>query len=337
MSDGGSEDLARAEREASLLERGAEVHVDRLRRLIENLAERIGGNPGVVRVQTILDTYDRAGGGLVAGGLAYTSLLALLPAFLLVLSVMGFVVRDPAVQEELVAAVAKVLPPFEELARLALQGVGSGAVPSGIVAIITLFWGSSRFYANLDTAFSRIFLGAPRRNPVIQTVRGIALTIILIFVPIALVTAGSVVNWLEQFAPDGINVGAMLTFALELASPIGSLVVFALAVALCYRFVPAEHVPWRAIALPAGAIGLILAVLTQIYAFLAPRLMGLWAVYGAALAVFALLAWLSIAFNVLLVGAAWTEVRSRLGPFVEFRVRDATGLSGRSGDRGPGV
>jgi len=314
-----------------------EEPIDGLRRIAEQVVRRLGGHPGVVRLQAVLDTYDRAGGGLIAGGLAYGSLLALLPAFLLVLSVVGFVVRDPGVQQRIVAAVAQALPPLEDVAKVALAGVGTNALPSGILALVTLLWGSSRFYANLDTAFSRIFMGAPRRNPVVQTIRGILLTVILILVPVALVTVGSIVSWLEQFAPGGVDVGADLAFVLDLASPLGLLVAFGLAVALSYRYVPSEHVPWRALLVPAAVIGLVLAVFTQIYVFIAPRLMGLWAIYGTALAVLGLLAWLSIAFNVLLVGAAWTEVRARMGPFIGLRPADRVGERSVSNDDQPGA
>ena len=301
----------RIRREASEVEAEVEDRIDGLRALAERVAGRLGGHPGVARLRAVMSTYDRAGGSLVAGGLAYTSLLALLPAFLLALSVVGFVVSAPDVQQQIVDAVAQAMPPFEELAKLALTGIGSGALPGGIVAIATLLWGSSRFYANLDTAFSRIFRGAPRRNAVVQTFRGIALTIILVLVPVALLTLGSVVSWLTQLAPEGVSVGAALAIVLQLAAPVTSLLAFVATVALCYRFVPTERIPWRAIRLPAGAVGLVLAVFTQVYVLIAPRLMGLWAVTGTALALIALLAWLSIAFNVLLLGAAWTEVRSR--------------------------
>ncbi len=301
----------RIRREATEVEAEVEDRIDGLRALAERVAGSLGGHPGVARLRDVMRTYDRAGGGLVAGGLAYTSLLALLPAFLLALSVVGFVVSEPNVQEQIVKVVTQALPPFEELAKLALTGVGSGALPSGIVAIATLLWGASRFYANLDTAFSRIFRGAPRRNAVIQTIRGIALTIVLVLVPVALLTLGSVVSWLTQLAPEGVTVGEAPSIALQLASPVASLLAFVAVVALCYRLVPTERVPWRAIRVPAGAVGLVLAVFTQVYVLIAPRLMGLWAVTGTALALIALLAWLSIAFNVLLLGAAWTEVRSR--------------------------
>jgi membrane protein len=304
----------RIRREANEVEAEVEERIDGMRALAERIAGSLGGHPGVARLRAVMSTYDRAGGSLVAGGLAYTSLLALLPAFLLALSVVGLVVSEPNIQQQIVEAVAQALPPFEELAKLALTGVGSGALSSGIVAIATLLWGASRFYANLDTAFSRIFRGAPRRNAVVQTIRGMALTIILVLVPVALLTLGSVVSWLTQLAPEGVSVGTAPSLVLQLASPVMTLVAFVAVVALCYRLVPTERIAWRVIRRPAGAVGLVLAVFAQIYVLIAPRLMGLWAVTGTALALIALLAWLSIAFNVLLLGAAWTEVRSRPSP-----------------------
>ena len=42
---------------------------------------------------------------------------------------------------------------------------------------------------------------------------------------------------------------------------------------------------------------------------MAPLLLGTAAFYGAFVAVFALLVWLSVSLNVLLLGASWTRVR----------------------------
>jgi uncharacterized BrkB/YihY/UPF0761 family membrane protein len=68
-------------------------------------------------------------------------------------------------------------------------------------------------------------------------------------------------------------------------------------------------VPWRALAPPALVAGLILAALTQLFVFIAPRLVGALSVFGGFAAVFATLVWLSWAFQVLLLGAAWVRER----------------------------
>jgi uncharacterized BrkB/YihY/UPF0761 family membrane protein len=75
--------------------------------------------------------------------------------------------------------------------------------------------------------------------------------------------------------------------------------------------VPARHVPWRALLPPAIAVGILLAALTQLFSYIAPRLIGTAAVYGTFVAIFAAMVWLSTGFQLLLVGAAW--VRERLG------------------------
>jgi membrane protein len=317
--------------EATEVEHEVEDRLDGVRSLAERVAGRLGGNPGVARLQAVMRTYDRAGGGLVAGGLAYTSLLALLPGLLLALSVVGLLISDPAVQRRIVVTIADVMPPFKDLATSAFKQVSVGAVPSGILALATLLWGSSRFYANIDTAFSRIFSGAPRRNALVQTIRGILLTIALVLVPIALVFLGSLVSWVTQLTSAGASLSAIWTFVLQIVSPIASVAAFGVVVAVAYRFVPSERVSWRALSVPAGAAGLVLALLTQVYAFIAPRLVGTAAIYGTFVAVFALLAWLSIAFNVLLLGAAWTEVRMRMGPYI------ALPLGGDAGGAKPGA
>jgi uncharacterized BrkB/YihY/UPF0761 family membrane protein len=80
----------------------ADDRVARLRVLADRVAARLGGVPAVRLLAAVFDTYDQAGGGLVAGGLANSALLALLPGMLLLLSVFGLVVTDPAIQAQLV-------------------------------------------------------------------------------------------------------------------------------------------------------------------------------------------------------------------------------------------
>ena len=53
-----------------------EGRVDRLRAIAEGVVRRLGGLPAVRTLLAVLTVYDRAGGGLTAAGLAYTSLMA---------------------------------------------------------------------------------------------------------------------------------------------------------------------------------------------------------------------------------------------------------------------
>jgi membrane protein len=300
---------------------GEDDRVARLRVLASSIAERAGGVPAVRVLTAVLEVYDEAGGGLVAGGLAYSALVALLPGLLLVLSVFGLVVHDPAVQEQLVTAIAEAVPPLESLARTALEQVSAGAVPGSILAIAGLLWASSRFYAALDNAIARVFRHGRRRDEIRRTIRGVILTLLVIALPIAMVLAGSAASLLVDRLPDGGSPGILVGIALRLASPVGSVILFVAAAVAVFRFVPAERVPVGAWRLPAIVVGVLLAGFTQLFALFAPLMFRTAALYGAVVAVFALLAWLSIGFNMLLMGAAWTRVRvlalSDPGPTVD--------------------
>jgi hypothetical protein len=172
-------------------EPGEDAAAPRWRTVVARVIGRVGGLPAVRTLVATLATYDQAGGGLVAGGLAYSALIALLPGLLLALSVFGLVVDDPAIREDLVGLVATAFPPLEELVRVALEQVSAGAVPTGIVAVIGLLWGSSRFYAALDYAFSRVFHNAPRRNEVVRTLRGLAVTGLFVALPLVALLVGA--------------------------------------------------------------------------------------------------------------------------------------------------
>ena len=269
----------------------------------------VGGLPAVRTLLEVLAAYDRAGGGLTAGGLAYSALIALIPGMLLVAAALGWFVSDPQVQARIVDAIGAAVPPLEQVARTALETVSAGAVPTSIVALLGLLWGSSRFYAALDYAFSKVFQAERRRNEIERTLRGVLVTILFVALPIAALVAGSIATWLLDVAPDGRIVEGATGVIVALASPIGSFLLFVAVVSLVYRFVPPERPPLGSLGPPAVIVGVILAAFTQLFTFIAPRLVGWAALYGAFVTVFALLAWLSIGFNVLLLGASWTSVR----------------------------
>jgi len=294
-----------------MTDRDVAGHVDRARVLAERVVRRVGGAPAVKTLLAVLAAFDRAGGGLVAGGLAYSALLALLPLLLLVLSVVAWIINDPAVQDQIVNAIAEAVPPLENVARTALEQVSQGAVPTGIVALLGLIWGSSRFYAALDTAISRIFYAVPRRNPIVQTLRGVFVSALLVALPVAAIIIGSTLSWLVDLAPAGVGIGGIVRTGVQLLSPFATIAVFVLVTSVVYRFVPARPVPASAFWLPAVLSGLLLAAIAQLFAFIAPRLAGTAALFGAFVAVFVILAWLSISLNVLMLGACWTWVRLR--------------------------
>lgn len=274
------------------------------------LVDRILALGPVRRLISILDDYDAAGGGLLAAGLAFSSLFAILPAMLLTLGMAGIAIDDPVLRARLVAFLAERLPPLREFLETSLAEVARGGVSFSIVAIVGLAWGSSRFFASLDDAISRIFRDEPRRHVVRRTLLGLLSVAVLVGSVVALLLAWSLTERLEASGRYPAGVGAIIGLGtLLLASPAAGTILAMAGIGAIYRLVPTARASWRAILPPAIAVGLALALFTGLFAFIAPRLIGTLQIYGAFVAVFAAMIWLSVVAQAILIGAAWLRRR----------------------------
>jgi len=291
--------------------------------------ERVLDQPHVAYVREVLDTYGRAAGGLLANGLAYAALFAVIPIGLVTLGFAGFIAGDPEFQDALADALIKAAPPVADLIEGALQAVSSGAAAASILGLIGLTWAGSQFYVALDKAFSQIFFAAPERNVIHRTARGFIWVAILLTTVAALIIIGTLAVALEALLPGQIPLIPLLG-DIVLSPP--ALIALAIgAVAVIYRVLPPKAPSWRSVGLPAIVVGVVILVLSQIFMFVAPRLVGVAALAGSLATAFIALAWLSFTFQALLYGAAWVRVR-------EHRVRpgDRSALAGPAATAEPG-
>jgi uncharacterized BrkB/YihY/UPF0761 family membrane protein len=102
----------------------------------------------------------------------------------------------------------------------------------------------------------------------------------------------------------------LLGTAVSIALGVLPIVATVVATILVYRVVPVPSPRWRAAILPGITVGLALTVLARVFALLAPRLIGSAALLGSLVTAFAALAWLSLSFQALLLGAAWVRDRA---------------------------
>jgi membrane protein len=281
----------------------------RLPAVIQGLAVRVMGWRAVLAARAVMQRYSDAGGGLLAGGLTYSALFALLPCLLLLGGILGFIVHDPERRQAVVAGIGDALPPLRGLLEASLESMKDGAVGFGTIGLVGFAWGASRFYGSLDDAMARIFTDAPKRGVVARTIRGILSIGLLVSVFIVGLALTGIRSFLAEETAG--RLGADSRFFWGVVTPLLTIAVFLTAIAAIYRFVPARHVPWRSIGLPAVVVGVLLAAITQLFSYIAPRLIGTAAIYGTFIAIFAAMVWLSTAFQLLLVGAAW--VRERVG------------------------
>ena len=205
-------------------------------------------------------TYDRAGGGLVAGGLAYSALIALLPGLLLV----AVRVRarrhrpgDPGAAGRLRSPTA--FPPLEDfVGDRPRAGLGrrrperDHRVRRPAVGVEPLLLGARLRDRSQSSA------RPSTRNEIVRTLRGVLLTLLLVAFPIMVVFAGTVVQALLDLIPDANTRTGDRRTCRPLAARRSRTfaAVRRLATVMVYRYVPAERVPARAWRRPAIVVGL---------------------------------------------------------------------------------
>jgi len=272
-------------------------------------------------LRRILARYAAAGGGLLAGGLAYAALFAIVPGVVLLAGVAGLVYADPAARADAVAVLAGVLPPLRDLVDDVLAEVARDAAPVSLIGAIALVWGTSRFVVAFEDAIGRVVGGTSTGRGIVGRNLGALVAVVLMVAAIpASAALSGVAAFLEEGQALGVlrAVGAALSLALQalpIAATIGATV-------LVYRIVPRPAPAWRSTLLPGVVIGVVLTVVARLFAFLAPRLIGAAALVGTLATVFAALAWLALSFQAILVGAAW--VREREEQARDAAVRRAT-------------
>jgi membrane protein len=272
------------------------------------LLVRVLDQPRVVAVRTVLNWYGRAAGGLLANGLAFSALFAAIPTTLLVLGVAGWVgAGDPTIRDQITGALIAAVPPLAELIRDSVEAVAQGAALTSLVGVIGVLWTVGQLFAALDVAFARIFSDAPERNTLRRTVRGFAVVGLLAALVAALIAGLTLVAALDAF---GGTQGSLTRGAASLlGSPLFFAIVASLTVIVVYRTLPPRPPRWRALVIPATIIGVTLVILSQAFAYLVPRLVGVAQLAGPLASGFVALAWLSLSFQALLLGAAWVRVR----------------------------
>ena len=227
-------------------------------------------------------------------------------------AVIGLFVREPVRQAEIVDAIAVQLPPLRELLTSTLKAISEGAVGVSIVGVVALVWGASRFARALDSSFGRVFGRDAERGIVRRSLVGVASVLILIGAVIVVLALASVASFVMADIRSPVLVPHL--DRLGLVNPLITAVTASIGVGAVYRFLPVRHPGWRAIRLPALLVGIATGVFTQAFAFLAPRLIGIAALYGAIAALFAVLAWLSVVAQLLLLGLVWVRFREEGWP-----------------------
>lgn len=194
---------------------------------------------------------------LYAGGLAFYSLVSVIPGLLLVAWVIGSVLGEDRV-EDLAARIEELAPGEVEISDFVqtLLEVGTGV---GLVALLAAVWPATAFGGGLSRAFDAMSID---EDPALHGLRGRARAlVVLVLLPVFVLGAFAAITISTEIVGDGA-VFTVLGWAVAIVS--GTAISWVAAAGLCWWFGPAD-VTFRALAIGAGATAVGLAVMSLGY------------------------------------------------------------------------
>jgi membrane protein len=260
-------------------------------------------DPRVRFALEVLQDYGSSGGGLLAAGLAFYALFAIIPGILTLVALLGIVISDPASREKVIEFLVDQIPPLQPVARTVITTLADGSRVGSILGIIGVIWGASGFYGALDGALSLMLPGPGGRGVVEQRIRGIIGVLLIAGLGLGAVMISSV---------EGIVVSLVDVPGLDLLRLLSMAITCGLAILVSevvFVVVPRNAPSWRAAAVPAVLTGTGIGLLTSLFGLLTPFLIRGFAALGVIASVFAALVWLNLVFQILLYGAAWARIR----------------------------
>ena len=276
-------------------------------------------------VQAILHAmraYDRGGGGMLAGALAYFAFFTMVPTLLLLVSLLGVLVEDERLRQELIQGVIGQLDPIADLATFVIEGLADSGRTGTIIGLIGLLWGASGFYGALQGAMQRMFPGPGGRDFLQTRLRG-AITVVVVLgvlvIAIGVVFILPFVNeWFEARCVElerqgltiaeevcSINLG-QITGAIGVVGAMGVAFLMALGI---YIAIPLDGPTLRQAFWPAVTAGVLIGGFTALFGWIAPLLVRHWLTLGIVGNVFIALIWLNLTFQALVFGAAFARLR----------------------------
>jgi membrane protein len=206
----------------------------------------------------------------LASLLAWSSLSAILPLILGVLSVAGLLLRDPKVLEQVYTTMIALVPPQAAgPVGDALQGVRlASAAPAGVVALVLLLYNGSSFFSNMASVFNQAY-HVQSRNFLVERLIAVAMlvvTTVLLVVSTLAFGLGSLVGNLPLSLPVGPALARGISWSISILSAF-------LLFALSYKLLPNARQGWLAV-LPGASLASVLtfaiSLVFPLYISLAP-------------------------------------------------------------------
>jgi len=265
-------------------------------------------------LREVFDEWSKDDALSLGAALAYYTIFSMAPLLVLVIAIAGLVFGRDAAQGEIVGQLRGTIgeagaQTVEDMIARASQP--SSGITATIISLVTMFFGASTTFAQLQSSLNKIWDAKRSRSGVRGQVqrRLVAFSMILaigilLFLTLAASAALSGVHtWLEQYFPVAAQVLPLTNFVLSFA------VVTAL-FAIIFKVLPDTPIEWRDVWAGAAVTALLFTIGKAGIAVYLGRA-SVTSVYGAAGSLVLILLWIYYSAQILFLGAEFTEVWSR--------------------------
>lgn len=241
---------------------------------------------------------------VMAGGIAFFALVALVPALAAVISIAGLLYEPGVVTEQIAQAEAFLPPDVVEILQSQAGGIasrtGSGLGLAALAGLTVSLFSASRGVNNLIEGINLAYNEPETRGVLVRN--GVALALTLLLTVLAILALGALVMTpalLSLFGFKG-NVERLVT----LGSYVLLAAAFMLSLGVIYRYAPARRpARWRWVSLGAICATLAWLATSALFSVYVSNFGSYNETYGALGGVIILLLWLWISCFVVLLGA----------------------------------
>jgi membrane protein len=228
------------------------------------IVERIGD--GATRVRRRVYPFDvlvRAGqefqrdnGMVFAAAMSYYVLFSLFPLLIFVVVVFGLVVRDPAIQQQVVDAIMEQIPPGLTIRTQVENVIGDLAEASSpllaIAGLIGTAWTASGMFAVLRRALNTAFDVPQARSFIIGRLMDMLILPLVMLMALLSIGATALVQVVQAFFSEHIGRTTLISVAWNITYFLMPYIISFFVFMLIYRLIPNHRLPYRYVAVGAA-------------------------------------------------------------------------------------
>lgn len=299
---------------ATVAQSGTTPSIDKpgLKNRLEFLVELFGD---------MTDRFSDNDGFRLAASFSYYATFSIFPLLLLAITIVGFIVGDSEItRNQLLDTIAAPGNPMRDVVARTLtsmQESGNARGISAVIGVVTLLFGASGAFTEVDEALNRIWCVPKRKSVGIKgflrvlllerlasfaIVAGLALTVLVSLV------ASSVLSFVAEKTSRVIG-GPLWPAMMRTAESASSIILLSLVFTLAFHFIPRVSPRPRMRVLLPGAIltTVFLSALKEAFASYLAHLTD-YSAYGVAGGVLALVTWIFLTGTIIFMGAQLTRI-----------------------------